>query len=110
MANPIVIDIPHRLGRAEARRRMAAGVGDLARHIPGGAADVTSSWPSEDRMLLDIAAMGQKIAATLDVEDAVLKVSLAVPPMLSFMSGPISAVVRQSAEALLIADKSGEER
>ena len=106
MASPIIIDIPHDLGREEARRRMATGVDKIARHIPGGG-EVTANWPSEDRMTLNIAAMGQKVSADLDVEDKLVKVQLAVPLMLSFMSGPITALVQKSAEELLLTDKSG---
>jgi hypothetical protein len=108
MAGPIIIDIPHDLGRTEAKRRMMAGVDKVARHIPGGG-EVSSSWPSEDRMTLTIAAMGQKISADLDVEDRLVKVRLAVPLMLSFMSGPITAIVQKSAEELLLNDAARTE-
>jgi len=108
MAGPITIDIPHDLGRAEAKRRMMAGVDKVARHIPGGG-EVSSSWPTEDRMTLTIAAMGQKISADLDVEDRLVKVRLAVPLMLSFMAGPITAIVQKSAEELLLNDAAQTE-
>ncbi len=85
---------------------MMAGVGKIARHIPGGAAEVTATWPSENRMTLNIAAMGQKVAADLDIEDRSVKVTLAVPVMLSFMSGPITAIIQRSAEELLLGDPS----
>ena len=48
--------------------------------------------------------MGQKVAATVDVEDRLVRVSVALPLMLSFMSGPITAMVRKSGEDLLLAD------
>lgn len=104
MAAPIVIDIPHQLGREGAKRRMTARVGELARHIPVEGAAVSASWPSEDRMALAIAAMGQKIDADLDVEERLVRVTLKVPLLLSFMSGPIAGIVRKSAEALLLDD------
>ncbi|WP_298693045.1 polyhydroxyalkanoic acid system family protein [uncultured Sphingomonas sp.] len=104
MSAPTVIEIPHQLGRDEVRRRMSSRVGDLAKRIPGGMAEVTSSWASEDRMLLDVVAMGQKVSATVDVEERLVRVSVALPLMLSFMSGPITAMVRKSGEDLLLAD------
>ena len=108
MAAPTVIDIPHKLGRAEVKRRMQSRVGELASRIPGGAAEVTSSWPSENRMLVDVTVMGQKVATVLDVEERLVRVSLALPPMLSFMSGAIAGIVRKSGEAMLLED--GTER
>lgn len=106
MAAPTVVEIQHQLGREEVRRRMSARVGDLAKRIPGGMAEVSSSWASEDRMLLDVVAMGQKVAATVDIEDRLVRVSVALPLLLSFMAGPITAMVRKSGEDLLLDDKS----
>lgn len=57
MAQPIELDLPHNLGREEARRRIASNIGSLEKHIPGGA-QVQSSW-SGDRLDLSVAAMGE---------------------------------------------------
>ena len=97
-----VIELPHTLGRDEARRRIKARIGELPAHIPGGAAVVHSSWPGEHRMLLDIAAMGQSGSATVDVEDRLVRVSLVLPPLLGFMSGAIATAVRARGSKLLL--------
>ncbi len=86
---------------------MAARVGKLAAHIPGGAATVTSSWPSEDRLAVTVSTMGQDIPCTIDVEDALLRVTLHLSGMLKLMAGPISAIVRQQGERMVLADKRG---
>jgi hypothetical protein len=104
--NPITIDVPHKLGRAGARARMKARVGDLAGHIPGGFAEVKSAWPSEDEMALNVRAMGQEIVATLEVLDSVVRVHLILPPMLGFFSGAIEAAVKEGGTRML-EDKSG---
>jgi hypothetical protein len=103
--SPLTIDVPHRLGKDGARARMKARVGDLAGHIPGGFADVQSSWPSDDEMALTIKAMGQEIAARLLVEDTRVRVSLVLPPMLGFFSGAIETAVKEGGTRML-ADKS----
>jgi hypothetical protein len=107
MATPIIIDIPHSLGRDEAKRRMTSGVGKLVSHIPGGAATVTHSWPSRDQMSLIVATMGVEVPCTVDAEDARLRVTLLLPAMLNLMSGPIKAIVQQQGERLLLDGKSG---
>lgn len=84
---------------------MAAGIGKLASHIPGGAATVTHSWPSQDQLALTVATMGVEVPCTVDAEDAHLRVTLQLPAMLSLMSGPIEAIVQQQAERLLIDKK-----
>ena len=102
MANPTIIDIPHDLGREEAKRRMRARIGELAGHIPGGMAEVASSWPAEDRMAVDVKALGQSVAATLDVGDTAIRVSLMLPPLLGMMAGRIAEVVQRKGGALLL--------
>jgi hypothetical protein len=102
MAAPTIVDIPHGLGRVAARERLAARVGDLPGHIPGGIAEVRSSWPTPDRMVLEVMALGQSVTATLDVEDTVVRATFVLPAMLSFMAGAIKAAVRKRGEQLLL--------
>ncbi len=106
MNAPLTIDVPHRLGRAGARERLRTRSGELAGHIPGGVADVRSSWLGEDEMTLEIAAMGQTISARLEVQDTLVRVHLTLPPMLSFFSGMIGNAVREGGERML-EDKRG---
>lgn len=102
MASPTVVDIPHNLGRAGARERLAARVGDLPGHIPGGVAEVKSSWPTADRMIIEITALGQGVMATLDIEDTKVRASFTLPAMLGFMAGAIEAAVRKRGAQLLL--------
>jgi len=103
---PVTIDVPHRLGRAGARERLKSRIGDLDKHIPGGMAQVRSSWPNEDEMVLDVTAMAQHVTAHLEVRDTIVRVHVMLPPMLAFFSGMISAAVREGGERML-EDKSG---
>lgn len=84
MATLTIIDIPHSLGRDEAGRRMA-GIGKLASHIPGGAATVSHSWPSQDQLSLTVTTMGVEVPCTVDAEDTRLRITLQLPAMLSLM-------------------------
>lgn len=102
MANPTIIDLPHSLGRAEARRRIRSRIGELPGHMPGGVATVRSAWEGEDRMTMHVAAMGQEVTATLDVQDTLVRVSLILPPMLSFFAGAITAGVQAKGADLLL--------
>lgn len=103
MNNPLIVDLPHQLGRDEARRRIDTNVDKLERHIPGGA-EVSSRWDG-DTMRLDIGAMGQTIAAALDVGEAKVTVRIDLPGMLGFFKGPIEGMLRQKGGDLLLEDK-----
>nr|WP_299597350.1 polyhydroxyalkanoic acid system family protein [Sphingomonas bacterium] len=102
------IDLPHRLGRVEAKRRMQARIGDLAGYMPGGVAEVHSAWPEEYRMALDVAAMGQKVVARIEVEERIVRLNLELPMMLRFASSAIEAVIQRKGSELLLGEPAPE--
>ncbi|HEX8644308.1 MAG TPA: polyhydroxyalkanoic acid system family protein [Allosphingosinicella sp.] len=99
MANPIVVDLPHRLGKEEAHRRIARGVGRIADHIPGGA-EAESSWVG-DRLNLRVTAMGQAVTAHIDVMETIVRVEILLPAALSFFAGPVAAMLRKKGTEIL---------
>lgn len=103
MQRPIHVDLPHNLGREEARRRIAANIHKLEGHIPGGAA-VSNRWEG-DTLKLGVAAMGQSIDSDIAVEDRVVRVTMALPGLLGMFSGAIEAALRKKGGDLLLEDK-----
>jgi len=99
MTQPIDVSVPHKLGRDEAKRRIAANIGSLQSHIPGGAA-VTTNWVG-DRLDLGISAMGQSVDASITVEDTQARVHLELAGMLGMLAAPIAAAIRAKAPDLL---------
>lgn len=110
MSGPVHVALPHKLGKDEARRRLKSRIGELPGHIPGGVAAVTSEWPSEDTMQLEVAAMGQTVAAKIVVLDNALDVTIDLPPMLSFFGDIIRRTVEAKGGQLLLDDDSGRTR
>jgi hypothetical protein len=103
MSKPIVVDLPHSLGKQEATRRLQNGMGRIGDHLPRGA-EVQSAW-HDDRLDMNVAAMGQTIAAKLTVSETSVRVEVALPPLLSMFSGPIEGLLRSRGGELL-EDKS----
>lgn len=99
MTQPIEVDLPHNLGKDEARRRIANNVHKLQEHIPGGA-QVQSGWTG-DQLNLDVAAMGQAVTATIDVEESKVRLKVLLPPMLGMFSGMIQAALQKKGDVLL---------
>ena len=107
MTKPIIVDLPHKLGAAEAKTRIAGGIGSLREHLPAGA-QVSSGWEGE-RMNLSVQAMGQEVAAKIDVGETVVRLEVQLPAFLSFFGSKIEGLIkRQGAE--LLEDKSGPKR
>ena len=99
MTQPIEVDLPHNLGKDEARRRIANNVHKLQEHIPGGA-QVQSGWAG-DQLNLQVAAMGQSVNATIDVEDTKVRLKVLLPPMLGMFSSMIQATLQKKGNVLL---------
>ncbi|WP_375397934.1 polyhydroxyalkanoic acid system family protein [uncultured Sphingomonas sp.] len=99
MSEPITVDIPHKLGLAEARRRIDAGIGQLAGWFPGGAA-VDHHWQG-DIMAFTVAALGQRVAGRLDVRDERVIATVDLPPFLALFADRIRAKLAKEAPRLL---------
>jgi putative polyhydroxyalkanoate system protein len=99
MSQPIEVDLPHSLGKDEARRRIANNVHKLEQHIPGGA-QVQSGWAG-DQLNLDVAAMGQSVKASIDVEESKVRLRVLLPPMLGIFAGVIQAALQKKGGVLL---------
>ena len=95
------VAIPHQLGRDEVRNRLRSRSHTIADGIPGGMAQVTTGWPSEDRMTLDIAAMGQVLTGHIDVEDSQVVLHMELPPALGFLKPIVEGAIRQQGHKLL---------
>lgn len=99
MTQPIDVDLPHNLGKDEARRRIANNVHKLQEHIPGGA-QVQSGWTG-DQLNLDVVAMGQAVTATIDVMEKNVHLRVLLPGMLGMFAGVIQAGLQKKGGVLL---------
>jgi len=99
MSGPISVDLPHRLGAEEAKRRLSTNLGSLTGHLPAGA-QVASAWEG-DRLKLDVGVLGQQISAGIDVQESLIRVTVLLPPALAFFGKAIEAGLRHSGPALL---------
>lgn len=100
---PLVISLPHKLGKEEAKRRIAGGMHRLASHVPGGA-EVRSDWTG-DRLDLVIGAMGQQVKSRIDVEERVVRLEVLLPAMLGMFANQIGGFLTRKGGELL-EDKS----
>ena len=100
MQQPIQVDLPHSLGREEARRRLANNIHKLKEHIPGGGAHVESSWQG-DELTLKVHALGQAVDAQIGVDERVVRCRVMLPGMLAMFARPIEAMLQKKGGVLL---------
>lgn len=99
MAEPISVDIPHKLGHDAARARLDGGIGKLADMFPGGAV-VDHRWEG-DVMHFTVTAMGQRVASTLQPFDDRVHAVIDLPPFLSLFADKIRERLRKDGPKLL---------
>lgn len=104
MQRPIDVDLPHQLGKDEARRRLAGNIHKLKDHIPGGTAHVDSAWAG-DTLNLKVSAMGQAVDAKIEVFETKVHCNIMLPGLLSLFAGPIEAMLTRKGGDLLLEDK-----
>ena len=95
------VAIAHDLDRETVRQRLRNNSHKLVDRIPGGVANVTTSWPSEDRMAIEVSAMGQNFSGDVHIEDKQLVFTLAIPPALAFVEPIIEGTIRQQGQRLI---------
>ena len=99
------VAIPHTLGREEVRKRLREHGHAIGENIPGGIAEIQTSWPSEDRMGLSISAMGQMLTGHIDIEDERVVIDILLPPALGFLKPVINAAIRDQGTRMLAPPK-----
>lgn len=99
MAEPVTVDIPHKLGREGARTRIEAGIGKLAGMFPGGT--VTEQHWEGDALSFTVQAMGQRVASRLELFDDRVRAELDLPPFLRLFADKIRAKLQKDGPALL---------
>ena len=102
--SPMTVDIPHKLGKSGAKARIAGRIGEVDKHLPGNAT-VKSRWTGEHRLQLDISALGQDASAGIEIEEAYVRVTMLLPPLLAMMGGVIESAVKAKGGQLLLGDK-----
>ena len=102
MSQPIEVDLPHKLGKEEARRRIADNIHKLQDHIPGGG-HVESGW-SGDQLNMRVQAMGEAVQTVIDVEETKVHLKMLLPGMLGMFAGPLQAIIRNKGSDILLED------
>lgn len=102
MSAPLVVSIPHRLGREEAVRRLKTGLGRASASIP--VMQVEEERWSGDTMSFRIRALGQIATGQVDVADDHVKVEVVLPWLLQRFAEMAQATIRKRGQLLLTKD------
>lgn len=103
MSQPIVINVPHQLGKAEAKRRIEEGFSSMQQlegaGLPGGMS-FEKKWEGE-QFQLKARGLGQTMSAVFDILDDSVKVTIELPNLLAALADFIkTTITKQTVKAL----------
>jgi Putative polyhydroxyalkanoic acid system protein (PHA_gran_rgn) len=99
MATPLVVSIPHSLGREEAVRRLKTGLTRATASLPVLKVD-EERWEG-DRMMFRVRALGQSAAGQVDVSDSHVRVEMTLPWLLQRFAEVAQAAIKSRGNLLL---------
>ena len=99
MGQLVTIDIPHHLGVAAARARLEMGVGQIAAAVPGGTL-VEHRWEGNTLSFV-LQAMGQRIAAKLEVHETMVHGIIDLPPLAALFGNAMKSQMLSAGTKLL---------
>jgi hypothetical protein len=102
MSREVLVVVPHSLGRQEARRRVTNAIEQAQASLGQGLVNTDVQWPREDHGAISVHAMGQTVAAEIDVEDTQVRVRVLLPWLLARFAGKITERIEQAGTTLQI--------
>ncbi|WP_045837269.1 polyhydroxyalkanoic acid system family protein [Hyphomicrobium sp. 99] len=97
MSEPVVITIPHRLGKVEAIRRLKSGLASA--HLPFLKID-REIW-KDDLLEFSLSGMGQKASGTALVSDDAVRLELVLPWLLQRIAELAASTLASRTKLLL---------
>jgi len=100
MSAPLVVEIPHRLGKDEAIRRLKGGLARANSQYAQVLQVHEEIW-SGDRLSFRVEAMRQMASGTVDVGEDRVRVEVTLPWLLARLASGIQTAIRRSGSLML---------
>jgi hypothetical protein len=100
MNAPLVVEIPHRLGKDEAVNRLKGGLSRASSQY-GNLLQVHEEVWSGDRLSFRVEALRQIASGTVDVQEDSVRIEVALPWLLARLASGIQSAIRTSGTRML---------
>jgi hypothetical protein len=100
MSQPLVVVIPHSLGKQEALRRIQGGIGRAKNEFARLMTIEEEAWEG-DRMRFRVAALGQRASGSIDVYESAVRLEVMLPWLLARFAQAVQRVVGHKGQLLL---------
>lgn len=100
VAKPLIVTIPHKLGKDEALRRLKKGLGSI-RSEYGQLLQVHEEIWSGDRLAFRLTALRQQVSGAVDVAEDYVRLEVTLPWLLAGLAHGLQATIRARADRML---------
>ena len=100
MSQPLVVSIPHHLGREEAARRIKSGLAAARANYSAFLAIHEETWTG-DHLTFNISALAQTAAGVIDVADDHVRLEVTLPWLLAKVAEKFIPFIRKEGTLLL---------
>ena len=100
MSKPLVVSIPHRLGKEEAIRRLKSGLAEIRTKYSQLFSVSEETW-DQDRLQFRISALGQAVSGTIDVAEDSVRLEIFLPWLLAKLAETLQPLIRREGTLLL---------
>ena len=100
MSAPLLVSIPHRLGKDEAVRRLKSGLANARTNYSAIISVDDEVWTG-DRLVLRIRALGQSASGIIDVLDDCVRLEVTLPWLLAKFAERVVPTIRKEATLML---------
>ncbi len=100
MSEPLVVTIPHRLGKDEALRRIKDGLGRAHSEFARLLTIENETW-DHDRLTFRVKALGQRASGTIDVYEGAVRLEVTLPWLLARFARAVQRVVGHKGQLML---------
>lgn len=100
MSKPLVVVIPHQLGREGARGRLQTGLAGLKSKFGDKLTAIDERW-SGDHLDVAVRALGQSVSAGLDVGEQEVRLEIHLPWMLALIAEKARNMIQKEGQMLL---------
>jgi len=100
MSKPLVISIPHRLGKDEAVRRLKSGLGGVRTNF-GHLFSVEEETWSGERLEFRVSVLGQKASGDIEVADDQVTLKVMLPWLLAKLAEAAQPLIRKEGSLML---------
>jgi hypothetical protein len=100
MSRPLVVSIPHSLGKEEAMRRLKTGLAQLKEKSGNQIAAIDTQW-AENKASFSLALLGQRANGNLEVLEDSVRLEVVLPWFLQMIAEKAKALIQKQGHLML---------